>query len=203
MEKKDTSSTTPPLKSDNNKEGTTTSSVKSDNSMEGTEDTTSSSYNGEDSQKLRDRSDHLQNRAVNIEVNKQNLETFKELASKKDEKPESLTTNERINLENLKLSIFNFDNNKSFTDNLNREINELERISSDLNTKSLDKLNKANSLEPLSPEKGSDAPEDNTSNDSLSSDEKLSSKPEDNLSPTQYVHELESISPMEIIPDDD
>lgn len=179
--------------------------VRTDNSRQGSVDTTSSSsptpssYNGPVPELLRDRADDLQAKAVNINLSNIRMEKVRELASILDRDPSSLTTEQRVSLERVKLRMVNFDNDKTFTDNLNREINANKEAISYLEAKSINKATLADSLEPVSSESGSD---DNKSN-RLSSNERLSSQPEDNLSPTQYIHELESTSPMEIIPDDD
>lgn len=160
--------------------------VSADNKRESVNSTTSSSYNGSNPELLYDRSDKLQERAVNISVSIKNLDSYRGLTSKYDNNPASLTTNERITLEAVKKQMHNYDKDISVTDNLNQEVNKRTEIMSRLDDRHMAKLDKANdivsqeSVDPVSPNKSTD-----------------------NQTPTEYVHELESTSPMHIIPDDD
>lgn len=147
--------------------------------------TSTSSYNGSNPELLYDRSDKLQERAVNLSISKKNFESYKELAIKYETNPASITTDERVSLEKLKKQMIEYDKSKSVTENIDYEVNKHSEIISHIEEKHIAKQNKANSIvensmNPVSP-----------------------NKPTDNQTPTEFVHELESISPMPIIPDDD
>jgi hypothetical protein len=158
-----------------------------DNNRRNSVDSTNSStsYNGSNPELLYDRSDKLQERAVNLSIGQKNLESYEELTKKYDNNPASLTTDERSTLENIKRQMLDFDKDKSLTDNLNHEVKVISERVSHLQEKHLAKQDKANtivenSMDPVSP-----------------------NKPTDNQTPTEFVHELESTSPMHIIPDDE
>ena len=161
--------------------------VTADNNRRDSEDSTNSStsYNGSNPELLYDRSDKLQERAVNLTMSQKNLESYEQLTKKYDNDPASLTSDERVSMEQIKRQMLDFDKDKSLTDNLNKEIQIISERISHLEEKHVAKQDKANtivenSMDPVSP-----------------------NKPTDNQTPTEFVHELESTSPMNIIPDDE
>ena len=186
----------------------TSNNKNSDNGIENTGDTSmespvvsskSSSYNGSNPGELHGRADILQSRQVEMSVQNQNLESLRGVAAQYDHNRRSLTTENRITAEMVKSGIQDYDNTQTLTANLDRAILNNEQEISFLEAKVTYKRNKANAL---------------CSEDSSSSDEAVapegsagsaepSNIPENNQTPTEFVHELESCSPMEIIPDDD
>ena len=161
--------------------------VTADNNRRKSVDSTlsTSSYNGSNPELLYDRSDKLLERAVNLDISMKKFESSKELAIKYQTDPASLTTDERVSLEKLKKHMIEYDKSKSLTENIDHEVNKHSEIIAEVQEKQIAKQNKANSIvensmNPVSP-----------------------NKPTDNQTPTEFVHELESISPMPIIPDDE
>jgi len=163
--------------------------VTADDNRRDSEDSTDSdsdtSYNGSNPELLYDRSDKLQERAVNLTMSQKNLESYEQLTKKYDNDPASLTSDERVSMEQIKRQMLDFDKDKSLTDNLNQEIKVISETISNLQEKHVAKQDKANTIVENSMDPGSP------------------NKPTDNQTPTEFVHELESTSPMNIIPDDE
>ena len=215
-----------------------------------------SSYNGSDPELLYYSSDKIQEKAVSAGITRNKLESAREIASKYEENPETLTTDERVELEAAKRHILNYDNDKSLTDNINQEINKRSEVISGLEEKYMAKQDKANDIlsdepvkptkyakldkantqlsddtvDPVKPKAPTDnlTPTQNAKQDTADSVDPVKPKAPDNLSPTQnakqdtadsadpvkpkapdnltwteYVHEKESLDPMNYIFDDD
>ena len=88
-----------------------------------------------------------------------------------------------------------YDDDKSFLKNIESEITDNYYSIACLNHKIFEKRSKADSLE-----SNQVNPSSVSSSDSSSESSNI---PRSNQTPTEFVHELESCSPMEIIPDDD
>lgn len=160
-------------RADNTREG----SVDSNTSMS----SSNSSYNGSNPELLRERGENLQVNVDDYKACNSNMESVKSLAYKKDN-GEPLTHSESNLLNHVQNNYMDdFDPNLSFSANIAREISEnMERISI-LEEKISAKLAKADELSSV---------EGNNSSTN-------------NISPTQYVHELESEQPMDYFSGDE
>ena len=156
--------------------------VTADNNRRKSVDSTlsTSSYNGSNPDLLRERADSLQMNVEDYETNNHNMLLAKEVASKLD-RGEPLTAEEEQLWEHVKTNnMDNFDATLGFVANLEREIQENNVSIAGLQNRVSEKQAKADLIE---------SQQVNGSTN--------------NQTPTQFVHEVESTSPMEIIPDDD
>ena len=141
------------------------------------------------------------------------MESLQQNAAQFDINPSSLSQEQRDQLESAKARIPNYDSSLTLTENMNKELDLTQHALSVLEEKISSKRDKANTLA-SDQSAGSPGSENSVaSDDSEGSENSVASggsagspvmnNPLNNQTPTEFVHELESCSPMEIMPDDD
>lgn len=108
-------STSSANKADNNRENSNGRENSRQNSRESSVDTTtSSSYNGSNPDFLRNRAEDLEMTHVEHETCNEYMQSGRGVAAQFDSDRSSLSTEQRVFVENVKLLMYKYDNNQTF-----------------------------------------------------------------------------------------
>ena len=183
-----------------------TTLVRADSRKSSVDSLTTSSYNGSDPGELRERADFLEWVVDDHKNTKETLKKLKHIEYKSD-RGEPLSREEVNQLQTVKTaSMQNYDDNKSVSLNISKEISKLDERISILDNRISAKRTIADGLDANNQGVNQSTPDSESrdaNNQGVNQSSPYSKSRDDDLSPTKYVHLVESTFPLEIIPDDD